>query len=117
MRKSVIAIVVVIATLGAFGAFAAGSPATSAAPASAANVAKMVSGSVISIDTAAKSFVLKESTKDAKEVTVFWGSTTKVSGGTLAPGQNVHVTYSEVGGKMEASKVKIEAAAAAAKKQ
>jgi hypothetical protein len=117
MRKSVIAIAVVVATLGAFGAFAAGSPATAATPAAAANAVKMVSGSVVSIDTAAKSFVLKEGTKDAKEVTVFWGATTKVSGGSLAPGQKVHVSYSEVGGKMEATKVKIEAAAAAAKKQ
>lgn len=117
MRKSVIAIVVVLATLGAFGAFAAGSPAASAAPASSASAAKMLAGNVVSIDAAAKSFVLKENTKDAKDVTVFWGATTKVSGGTLAPGQKVHVTYSEVGGKIEASKVKIEASTAAAKKQ
>jgi len=115
MRKSVIAIVVVIATIGAFGAFAAGAPAASATPA-AANASKMVSGSVVSIDTAAKSFMLKESGKDAKDVTVFWNDATKVSGGTLAPGQNVHVSYMEKGGKMEASKVKIEAASSAAKK-
>ena len=112
MKKSVFAVLVVVFVVSAFGAFAA---APAAKPAAAPAAAKsMLMGSVASIDEKAMSFVVTGA--DAKDTTVFWTKETKVTGGKLAVGANVDVTWMAKDGKNWASAVKIEAPKAPAKK-
>jgi Domain of unknown function (DUF5666) len=65
--------------------------------------ATSVKGTVSSVDQSGKSFVVKDDAT-GKEVTVYWDSTTKLSG-DLKPGSMVSVTTTDQGGKMMATSI------------
>ena len=65
--------------------------------------AMTIKGTVASIDQSGKSFVVKDEAS-GKEVTVFWDSSTKVSG-DLKPGSMVSIQTTDQGGKVMATSI------------
>ena len=65
--------------------------------------AATVRGTVSSVDQSGKSFVIKDDAT-GKEVTVYWDSSTKLSG-DLKPGSMVSVQTTDQGGKMMATSI------------
>ena len=62
-----------------------------------------VHGTVSSVDQSGKSFVVKDDAT-GKETTVYWDSSTKMSG-DLKPGSTVSVQTTDSGGKMMATSI------------
>ena len=65
--------------------------------------ATTMKGTVASVDQSGKSFVIKDDAT-GKEVTVYWDSSTKVSG-DLKPGSMVSIQTTDQGGKMMATSI------------
>ena len=65
--------------------------------------AATIKGTVASVDQSGNSFVVKDDAT-GKEVTVFWDSSTKVSG-DLKPGSMVSIQTTDQGGNMMATSI------------
>ncbi len=80
-----------------------------AAPSKAKAHGFALSGTVSSVDEHQKSFVVKNAA--GKETTLVWTSATKITGGTLRPGEKVTLRYLDRDRKHIATSVKVGAPA------
>ncbi len=71
--------------------------------------ATSLNGSIVSVDNAGRSFVVKDDTT-GKNVTVYWDSSTKVTG-DIKTGSNVSLQTTEQSGRMMATSIDVKAAA------
>jgi Domain of unknown function (DUF5666) len=110
--KRLILSAAIAAALAATSAIAQEKPQDPSAPearqATSQQAATSVKGTVSSVDQSGKSFVVKDDAT-GKEVTVYWDSTTKVSG-DLKPGSMVSIQTTDQGGKMMATSIDVKSA-------
>lgn len=95
--KKVTIIVMVLVLAMSVSAFAKGKMAKSSG-------STVTSGSVVSVDQSAKSFVLSSG---GKNTTVYWTADTKVSGGELKANEKVSVRWMMKDGKAWAKSVRV----------
>lgn len=100
MKKLTIVVMVLVCVVSV-SAFAKGKAMKSST--------KVTSGDIVSVDAAAKSFVLKSGGKDT---TVYWTDKTKVSGGEVKANEHATVHWMMKDGKAWATSVKISAGSA-----
>ena len=78
-------------------------PSTRSGSQAQSQAATTIKGSVVSVDQSGKSFVIKDDAT-GKETTVYWDSSTKMSG-DLKQGSMVSIQTTDQGGKMMATSI------------
>jgi len=105
--KRIILSAAIAAALAATTAIAQEKPQDPSAPEAVQSTqqaqAATMKGTVASVDQSGKSFVIKDDAT-GKEVTVYWDSSTKVSG-DLKPGSMVSIQTTDQGGKVMATSI------------
>jgi hypothetical protein len=106
--KRIILSAAIAAALAATTAIAQEKPQDPSAPearqsTSQSQAATSIRGTVVSVDQSGKSFVVKDEAS-GKETTVYWDSTTKMSG-DLKQGSMVSIQTTDQGGKVMATSI------------
>jgi hypothetical protein len=91
--------------LALFALPASGAAALPPAPPEPRDHGNLLVGTIASVDTRAKSFVVRAT--DGKDTLLFWSSATGVTGGTLAGGLRVRVKWMKKQGKNWATSVEV----------